>query len=226
MNIKRLVALLVLLALSTSVHAQRFHPKSTHDNQRDRNWEVTILTQYQNSVSEEFQGGSTLDIDSSVGFGFALGWNWTEKVNLSWRFALNKPGYTASLVPEDTEQEPRVISYKMSNYSNLFDFTYNFLSGPFTPFIQAGIGWTKLDSNIPQGLPDVSCWWDPWWGYICYDQWKTYKTTQLTYNLGVGLRWDINDVFFTRASFNREFIKLKSGSTNLDTITLEGGVMW
>jgi len=226
MNIRHLVALLVLLMLSTSVHAQRFHPKKVHDNERYRTWEATILLQHQTSTSEEFEGGSTLDIDSSVGFGFALGWNWTEKVNLSWRFALNKPGYTATIVPEDTNQDPRVISHDMSNYSNQFNFTYNFLKGRFTPFVQAGLGWTKLDSNVPQGPPEIDCWWDPWWGYICFDQWKSYKTSQFTYNLGLGMRWDINGVFFMRGSYNREFIKLDSGNTNLDTLTLEGGIMW
>ena len=99
MNIKHLVALLVLLMLSTSVHAQRFNPRKIHDNHRDRTWEATLLLQHQTSMSEEFEGGSTLDIDSSTGFGFAIGWNWTEKVNLSWRFSLNKPDYTATIVP-------------------------------------------------------------------------------------------------------------------------------
>jgi opacity protein-like surface antigen len=228
MNFNRLIILLVLLTLSTSVHAQRFN-KKIHDNHRDRTWEATLLLQSQTSVSEEFEGGSTLDIDSSTGFGFAIGWNWTEKVNLSWRFSLNKPDYTASIVPndpEDPEKVPQVVSYKMSNYSNQFNFTYNFLKGRFTPFVQAGVGWTKLDSNIPAGPPDINCWWDPWWGYICFDDWKTYKTSQFTYSLGLGLRWDINGALFMRGSYNREFISLDSGSTNLDTLTLEGGLMW
>jgi opacity protein-like surface antigen len=228
MNLNRLIILLVLLTLSSSVQAQRFN-KKIHDNHRDRTWEATLLLQSQTSLSEEFEGGSTLDIDSSTGFGFAFGWNWTEKVNLSWRFSLNKPGYTASIVPndpEDPEKVPQVVSYKMSNYSNQFNFTYNFLKGRFTPFVQAGVGWTKLDSNIPQGPPDINCWWDPWWGYICFDDWKTYKTSQFTYSLGLGLRWDINGALFMRGSYNREFISLDSGSTNLDTLTLEGGLMW
>lgn len=225
MNIKHLVALLVLLMLSTSVQAQRFN-KKVHDNHRERTWEAGLLLQYQTSVSEEFEGGSTLDIDSSTGFGFFIGWNWTERVNLSWRFALNKPGYTAYIVPQEGGEVPQVLSYKMSNYTNQFNFTYNFMRGRFTPYIQAGLGWTKLDSNVPEAPPEITCWWDPWWGYICIDQWKTYKTSQFTYNLGLGLRWDINNAFFTRATYNREFIKLDSGSTNLDTITLEGGVMW
>jgi len=229
MNLKHLITLLVLITLSTSVQAQRFNPKKKYDNHRERTWEATLLLQNQASVSEEFDGGSTLDIDSSTGFGFAIGWNWTEKVNLSWRFSLNKPDYTATIVPNDPENPDavaQVVSFQMTNYSNQFNFTYNFLKGNFTPFVQAGLGWTKLNSNIPEGPPDINCWWDTWWGYICFDQWETYKTSQFTYNFGLGVRWDMYGPFFMRGSYNREFIKLDSGSTNFDTLTLEGGLMW
>jgi opacity protein-like surface antigen len=165
-------------------------------------------------------------MDSSLGFGFGVGWNWTEKVNLSYRFSLNKPDYTAVIVPQDAEQPVQTISYQMSNYTNQFNFTYNFLRGPLTPFVQAGVGWTKLDSNVPEGPPQIDCWWDPWWGYICFDDWETFKTSQFTYSLGLGVRWDFNGALFMRGSYNREFIKLDSGSTNLDTLTLEGGLMF
>lgn len=226
MNIKHLVTLLLLLTLSASVEAQRFNKKKVHDNHREQTWEVTLLLQNQTSFSEDYEGGSSIEIDSSLGFGFGIGWNWTEYVNLSYRFSLNKPDYTAVIVPDDPEQVPQVVSYTMSNYSNQFNVTYNILRGRFTPFIQAGIGWTKLDSNIPEQPPQVDCWWDPWWGYICINDWKTYKTSQFTYNVGVGLRWDINGALFLRGSYNREFISLDNGNTNLDTLTVEGGIMW
>jgi opacity protein-like surface antigen len=226
MKTKHQIAMIVLLVLSPSVEAQRFNPKKVHDNHRERTWEVSLLLQQQTSVSEAFAGGSTLDMYSSLGFGFGVGWNWTEKVNLSYRFSLNKPDYTAVIVPQDAEQPVQTISYQMSNYTNQFNFTYNFLRGPLTPFVQAGVGWTKLDSNVPEGPPQIDCWWDPWWGYICFDDWETFKTSQFTYSLGLGVRWDFNGALFMRGSYNREFIKLDSGSTNLDTLTLEGGLMF
>jgi len=226
MNIKNLVILFVLLAMSTTVEAQRFNKKKIKDTQRERTWEVTLLTQYQNSISEQNDGGSSLDIDSSLGFGLGIGWNWTEKINLSWRLAYNSPDYVATIVPEDPEQDTQVISYSMSRFSNNFDLTYNFFSGPLTPFIQGGIGWTKLDSNIPDQPPTIGCWWDPWWGYICFEDWSTYKTSQFTYNLGLGIRWDVNSAIFMRGTYNREFMSLENGNVNFDTITLEGGVMW
>lgn len=226
MNIRHLVLLLVLLALSTTVEAQRFNKKKIHDNNRERTWEVSLLTQYQNSSSETNEGGSTIDIDSSLGFGLGVGWNWTEKLNLSWRFSVNKPDYSATIVPEDPDQPPININYKMDRLASQFDLTYNFFSGPLTPFVQAGIGWTKLDSNIPDEPPSFDCWWDPWWGYICFEEWSTYKTSKFTYNLGLGLRWDINRAFFMRGTYNKEFISLENGTKSFDTLVLEGGVMW
>jgi len=226
MNIKQLIILLLLLTLSTSVHAQRFNKKKVNDTHRDKTWEASLLLQNQTSFSEDYPGGSSIEIDSSLGFGFGVGWNWTEHINLSYRFSLNKPDYTATVVPDDPDAVPQVVNYQMSNYSNQFNFTYNFLRGPLTPFVQAGVGWTKLDSNIPEQPPEIDCWWDPWWGYICIDTWQTYKTSKFTYSLGLGVRWDINGAIFLRGSYNREFISLKNGNTNLDTLTVEGGVMW
>jgi len=226
MNAKRLIFLLVLLMLSTSVHAQRFNKPKSHDNHRERTWEVTLLTQYQTSSNTDFERGSSLEIDSSVGWGIGVGWNWTQKLNLSWRFSLNKPDYTAIIVPEDPDVGISGVSYSMDRLSNQIDITYNFFQGHFTPFVQAGIGWTKLDSNIPDEPPQTGCWWDPWWGYICFDTWSTYKTSEFTYNLGVGLRWDINDGIFVRGTYNREFISVDNGNLDFDTLTLEGGLMW
>jgi len=226
MTIKRLIILLVLFMLSSSVHAQRFNQNKIHDSLRYRNWEAGLLLQYQTSSSNDFQEGSAIDIDSSLGFGFGFGWNWTEKWNLSYRFSLNKPDYSATIVPEDPDEPAQTINYKMSKYSHQFNVTYNFLQGPITPFVQAGVGWTKLDSNIISRPPTTGCWWDPWWGYICATTWDTFKTSQFTYNVGLGVRWDINGAIFLRGAWNRQFISLSNGSLDVDTITVESGFMW
>jgi opacity protein-like surface antigen len=226
MTIKRLIILLVLLMLSASVQAQRFNQKTIHDGQRERNWEAGLLLQYQTGSSNDFEGGSSLDIDSSLGFGFGIGWNWTDNWNLSYRFSLNKPGYSATIVPEDPAETPQTVDYEMSKNSHQFNVTYNFLKGPLTPYLQAGVGWTKLDSNIISRPPTTGCWWDPWWGYICSTTWETFETSQFTYNVGLGMRWDINGFIYMRGSWNRQIISLDSGSLDIDTVTVESGFMW
>ena len=226
MTIKRLIILLVLLTLSASVHAQRFNQKKIHDSERYRSWEVSLLVQHQTGSDLDGEQGSSIDIDSSTGWGIGFGWNWTEKWNLSYRFSLNKPGYSATIVPEDPEEPAQTIDYKMSKYSHQFNVTYNFLRGPITPYVQAGVGWTKLDSNILSRPPTTGCWWDPWWGWVCATTWETFKTSQFTYNLGLGMRWDINPLVFLRGSYNRQFISVDSGNLDFDTLTMEAGFMW
>ena len=49
MTIKRLIILLLLLILSTSVQAQRFNQKKMNDTIRYETWEVSLLAQYQTS---------------------------------------------------------------------------------------------------------------------------------------------------------------------------------
>ena len=226
MTLKRLTALLVLLIFSTSVHAQRFNQKNTNDSNRYGTWEVSLLAQYQTGTDAEDEQGSSIDIDSGWGWGFGIGWNWNEHWNLGYRFSLNKPSYSATIVPDDPDEPVQTLDYDMSKYSHQFNVTYHFMKGAFTPYLQAGIGWTKLDSNILSRPPIEQCWWDPWWGYICREDWDTYKTSEFTYNLGAGLRWDVNSAVFVRGAWNRQFINIDNGNLDFDTVTLEAGFMF
>ena len=223
MMLKRFALVLVLLLLSSSLQAQRFNKKADYDGLRDGNWEAALLVGNQSGVSAAAENGASLDIDSEFGWGFTLGWNMTPKWHFSWRFMLSKPGYSATIVPEDPEMVPQTLNYTASRYSNQLNATYHFLRGPLTPYIQAGIGYAKLDSNIPSQPPVVGCWWDPWWGYICVSDWKTYNASEFTYNVGLGLRWDVNGALFVRGSWNREFF---STDLDFDTLNLEAGLMW
>jgi len=226
MTIKRLTLLLVLIALSTSVHAQRFNQKNIFDGIRHGQWEASLLAQYQNGTDASNAEGAALDIDNGWGWGFTIGWNWTEKWNLAYKFTLVKPDYSATIVPEDPELPPQTLNYTMSKYAHQFNVTYHFLKGPLTPYVQAGAGWTKLDSNVLDRPPTTGCWWDPWWGWICSTTWSTYDTTRFSYNVGLGLRWDVNGALFLRGSYNREFVNLKNTDMDFDTLSLEAGFMW
>jgi len=226
MNLKRLIILLVLLAISTSVQAQRFNQKRDYEGLRDGTWEASLLIGSQNSLDVSGESGSGVNLDSSLGWGFTFGWNMTPHLNFSYRFMLAKPDYTATIVPDDPELTPQTLSYSADRYSNQVNATYNFLKRPFTPFLQAGVGWSKLDSNLPDQAPDVGCWWDPWWGYICVSEWSTYKTSGFSYSLGVGLRWDVNGALFMKGAYNREFFSADRTDFDFDTLTFEVGLMW
>jgi len=206
---KRVSLILLLMIFSSVAMAQSY-------GSREGRWEGSFLVNYQNGQDESYQSGSAIDIDSVAGWGFTFGWNWTSKVNLSYSFMVNKPDYSAVIVPDGGV--PQTIDHELSKYSNHFNATYNFLDGDFTPFV--------IGSNVADGLPEVGCWWDPWWGYICYQDWDTYSETEFTYKLGAGFRWDFDSSMFTRAAYTREFVSVKGGDLNFDMATLEIGWMF
>jgi opacity protein-like surface antigen len=224
--LKRLILLLVLITLSSSVFAQRFNQQGRDYGSRNSRFEASLLLNHNSSVSKDLEGGSKLDIDSGTGWGITLGWNWNSKWNTAYKLTVVNPDYTARIVPEDPEIAPQTLNYDMSKVSHQFNATYNFLDKSFTPFVQAGVGITTLDSNVPDQPPTTGCWWDPWWGYTCVTTWSTYKTTKFSYNAGVGLRWDVNNAFYLRGSYNKEWISVDSGTLTFDTITAEAGLMF
>jgi len=226
--LKRISLLLLLMIGSSSVLAQYDHPrdKPSPAGSRDGRWEGSVILAFQTGVDRSAEGGSEISLDSTIGWGLSAAWNLTDRVSLSYRYLSTSPNYEALIVPEDSAESPRTIEHKMSKSSHQFNVTYNFSRKTFTPFIVAGVGWTKLDSNVPSAPPQTNCWYDPWWGYICFADWKTYDVSKFTYNLGAGLRWDINNMLFSKATYTRQFLDVDSGSLNFDTAILELGLMF
>ena len=83
---------------------------------------------------------------------------------------------------------------------------YYFMAGDFTPFVQGGFGSTYVDSNIPNGSGSSSCYWDPYWGYVCGTYQPTKTSTNISYSAGLGARYDINRQFAMQASYNKFYI--------------------
>jgi opacity protein-like surface antigen len=227
--LKRISLLALLITVSTSVFAQYDHPRKkehVQSSEREGRWEGSVILAYQNGLTQSNEGGSKIDVDSSTGWGLSAAWNWTGNWNLSYRFLSIQPNYTATIVPEDSDQTAQVLDHKLTKNSHQFNVTYNFSRKAFTPFLVAGVGYSKVDTNVPNAPPSIGCWWDPWWGYICVSDWETYKTSGFSYNFGAGLRWDINDSIFTKAAYSRQYIDVKNGSTEFDMAILELGLMF
>jgi len=226
--LKRFLLVIFLMLTSTAVLAQYDNRQKERSKfgSRDGRFEASVILAYQTGQDVSSEGGSSLDIESTTGWGVSFGWNWTDRVNLQYRLLSTKPQYTAVVVPEDPDELIQEVEHEMSNYSHQLNVTYHFMKGPITPFVVGGIGYGTLDSNIASAPPTASCWWDPWWGYICVGEWKTFEASEITYNLGVGLRWDINNAIYSRAVYSREFFSLDNGSLDFDTMTVEVGLMF
>jgi opacity protein-like surface antigen len=227
--LKQIAYLLLLSTVSTTVLAQYDNQRQDYGEEpsgpRDGQFESSVIVGFQNGADKIFDGGAQLDVDGEFGWGFSLGWNWTKNLNLSYRLLFTEPDYRATIVLED-EITRQTVEHSMSKYSHQFNLTYHFRDGAFTPLGMVGIGLASVDSNIPNGSVEGGCWWDPWWGYVCFADWKTYTSSELAYSLGLGFRWDINTAVFTRGTYSMEFIDLDSGTLDFGTFILEMGLMF
>lgn len=143
------------------------------------------------SLSDSLQGigGSSLNLSSRTGIRVGVEYFTSSKLSLGFDATWTQPRYSAVLVPEDGSPDVQ-ISHRASIFTGHLTGTYYLLESAFTPFVEAGLGWTYFDSNVSDGSPIVGCWWDPFWGYICSDFYNTYGATSFSYGAGAGLRWN------------------------------------
>jgi hypothetical protein len=192
------LALILLLAAPSVSFSQSFGGGGG----RADSWEFTAGGIHQEGTNLTGNGGSSLDVKSELGFTMGLGYNLTNKLALGAEFNFLRPDFTAILVDADDPDNTQRIDHTLSQFDFRFKGTFNFLDGPFTPFIEAGLGWTYLDSNVADGPPVTGCWWHPYWGYICQGYYRTFSGTDFSYGGSVGLRYDFRGGSFIRADYS------------------------
>ena len=212
---KKVCILIVGLVLSATASAQQ--------SDRAGNWEFGLLVNNLSSESLSGENGSSIDTKSSTGFGFSLGYNFTERLALGGEFSWNSPTYNATLITDDIGNTPVEIKHELDFYSLIFKGTFNLLEGPFTPYVEASYGWTELDSNIADSPPVTGCWWDPWWGYMCAPFYSTYSESLTSWSAGVGIRWDVNRMWGIKASYGITELDTSSNTEDaqLDMVSIE-----
>ncbi len=178
------------------------------DSNRAKKGEWYLLVNWADSGTIEFQGqgGSEVSLNSDLGRGLGFGYNLNEHVNLAVEFNWNSASYNVRSV--DGNGNPVKYSGMLYTDKIFFNGTYNIASKALTPFVTGGFGWTFIDTNIPSG--DTSCWWDPWWGYVCYN--STYTDTSFSYKVGAGVRWDVTRSFFLKGGINNTWIDIDRAS--------------
>ena len=195
---------------------------------RGKSWEATIQLIGTGSDSSNGENGSSVALKSATGWAFGVTYNFNEHLALGFDASFVKPKYDAVIVPDDDDEDPFSISHKASIFNGALNGTYNILKGNFTPYVQLGLGWTNVDSNVADGPPSTGCWWDPWWGYVCANFWSTYNDTSFSWNAGLGLRYEFQNRMFLKGSVNRIFLDSNQDSADpkLDMWKLELGWMF
>jgi opacity protein-like surface antigen len=184
--VKRLVGIIGVIVISAhltialsilSAHAAEAYRKGP--------WEVILSPQYTLSKNVGFDGGTAAKINDTFGFGLQIGYNLNNHWNLAGLFSWRQPDYQAVLQPAAGTPGPaRSISGTVQTSTFAFAVTYNFLAGPLTPYVDANVGGTYVNTDIAAGPPVTGCFWDPWFGTICGPVQPTKSDTFLTYAVG------------------------------------------
>ena len=178
---------------------------------RAQKWEAFLAPTVIQSKTLEFGHGASASIDGRTAFSFGIGYNFTEHFELSVLMSTSSANYTGTRIKNDGTKE----TFTENMYASSFNLqgTYNFLEGPFTPYINGYIGSTYIDSGVSTGEEGDYCWWDPWWGYICGPYNVTYSSTKFSYGLDLGVRYDF-EMLYLAASIGKNFIDLETDNSS------------
>lgn len=177
------------------------------DSIRSNSWEASFrITDIQ---GDDYKSGTgaTAETDNSVGWGFSVGYNVSDQLSFAGSFNWADIDYNANVVPAiGNGNSAFKVDGTLETSTVNFGGTYNFLRKSVTPFVTAGLGFTYIDTNVPNGPPVPVCWYDPWYGYYCGSAVPTKDETDFSYNVGAGVRWDVVDNFFLKATANKLWI--------------------
>lgn len=195
------------------------------NSDRGGTWEFGIHVFDQPSEDLTGQEGTLLDIGSDVGWGVSASYHVNDHVEVMFDFSYARPDYQAIRVLEGSLIRDSIRA-ELDIYSYQFKGVYNFVDGPFTPFVAAAAGWTTMDSNIADGPPTTGCWYDPWWGYVCDSYFSTYSKTRFSYGAAAGLRFDTRNGIGIKASYGIQEIDTSNATTDASFEALRVDLVW
>lgn len=203
-----------LLAIAFSASAQ-----SGKGKPRNAEWEATFMILQQGSEQIGGPGDAQVDFDSDIGWGFTIGYNFNQHLNLAMEFNYVETDYTVQFT--DADGDSRRFKNE-SDFSNLnLNLSYYFLNGPVQPFIMGTVGSTYTDSNISDG--NGYCVPSYYWGWYCYD--SSYDASNWSYGAAAGIRVDLDRKTFLRASYGLQWVDFdgKGSDPEFDIFRLEIG---
>lgn len=220
----RAIAVGLALALWTGASAT----DADAQTRRGDRWQFSIPVSFTFSQSIDGEGGSSVDINSDIGWGFGFGYHLNEKFYLGADFTWLRAGYDAVIPYDDDNNETPDGTTRIGGTLDASSIQavgqFNFLEGSLlTPFVRANLGMTYTDSNIASGPPQGSCWWHPWWGYICNSWRPTYDRTSFSFGGAAGVRADVSRSFFLELSFSGLWIDFSEETPFFDGVRLNIG---
>jgi outer membrane protein W len=206
------LAALFIAELAAPAQAQQY--TAVRPGGRAGSWDFLLPLTYSQSTTVHTQNGTSIDLDDAWGLGLGFGYNFTDKFQLGGLWTWNSRSYTATTQGSGVFS-PRNYTNWMNTSALSLNATYYFLDGKINPFVTGGIGFVYIDTNIPTGYSGASggCWYDPWYGYVCYNYTPTYTENDWTYNAGLGVRMDMNRQFGMQLGYYKTWIEMNNGTT-------------
>ncbi len=203
------LAVLCIAELAGPAQAQQY--TTTRPGGRAGSWDFILPLVYSDSTTINGQGGSSVNIDSAWGFGLGFGYNFTDRFQLGGLWTWSSRSYWANNIGGPFNGNHYTNWMNTSTLS--VNGTFNFLTGNVTPFVTGGVGITYIDTNIPTGYSGPStCWWDPWYGYVCNNYQPTRTENDWSYNAGLGVRFDLNRQFALSAGYYKMWVDVKNAT--------------
>ena len=188
---------------------------------RDTGWEFGADVIYQTSQDIEFDGGGTTSFDDDIGLSLYAGYRMSSRLEFQFGLDWASVGYEAEYQSQIFPGTTVSVDSDIEEFTPFAKVNFNFIDGPLTPFVSANIGWSFIDTNIPEGLPQTGCWWDPWYGQICTTYQNTRSTDAFTYGVGVGVRWDLSTGYSLRLGYEKQWYDVdNAGSPDFDRFKL------
>ena len=212
-------AFLLMGLLATDVHAQTRKKGKT---------DFALLIPYLYGERIEFEGGAAADIESDPGIGFGFAYYFSEQLAGRFDLVWNSTGFSAERVLDDGSGTVEVVGGRLDAFNLVFGGDYYLTRSKVAPFVNANLGWTFVNTDIPSGAPIPGCWWDPWWGYVCGSVRPTHGDTSFFYGAGLGLRADLSRNLFGRLGYYQTWLDLDHarGTPTLNTTRFEFGVLY
>ena len=198
---------------------------------RQPGWDFGGELLYQFSQEVDFEGGSNADLDDDLGLALSFTYRFNSRLELLFGLDWNSYDYNADILPAPTSPGGPIVGTGFSVEGEIETWTprvgmnFNLLEGDLTPYVTGGVGWSFIDTNVPEGRAQSACWWDPWFGYVCGTFQETKSLDELTYNVGLGLRWDLGSAISLRLGYERHWLELDEATSTPGFDQLKLGII-
>lgn len=169
-------------------------------------FEFYMVVPFTEGTTLNFDGKAKATIQDDFGFGLGFGALMTDQVAVRGNMTWNSASYNATRVLDDADNTTELFGGRYDSFSLAIGTDYYFNTGKFTPFVSADLGILFIDSNIPSGRPVSSCWWDPWYGYICDVFQPSFGDDTWFYGVGLGVRRDFGRSNFVKFGYYEEWV--------------------